>query len=869
MVYDKRDRLRFTQDTIQTSVNDWSFIKYDELNRPVITGILKNYSSGASALETATNAISLNETRDNNAINGYNNASYPTSNTDVYTVTYYDDYSFFNISGIGLSDSLRSTTYDNGIYNIQNKLAATNKGRVTGIMTMVLSDIVDIAAVPKNKLYCTSYYDKYGHLLRTISENHLGGKDVITNLYEDITFQVTQSKQEHHKGVEHITLEKLFEYDHTGRLLATREKVNSQPEITFNALKYNEVGEMITKYLHSNQTTGTRSFVQKVDYQYNIRGWLTQINDPTLGSDNDLYGMQLFYNNTTGMGNLAPSQGLYNGNIVGMKWNIKNDAMRGYQFSYDGLNRLSQANYAEGSSLSTNTGYFSESITNYDNNGNILGLQRKYNNTLVDGLTYTLFTKTNKIQRIVDSGTSDPAVDDYPGNSLDYIYSANGNMTFDGAKNLYIEYHHTLNLPQELDFGGNNRIFYHYTPTGVKLIKHTKPGTGPESLTHYIGNIVYIGGTLSYILTDEGRLIANGTGVDRKFLFEYSEKDHLGNNRLTFMGTDLGGAVDIVQTTSYYPFGLVMKQYNGNTSPDYQKNRYLYNSKELQDDKMTSEALTWYDYGARFYDPQIGRFHTVDPKAYKFFSTSPFSYCADNPMSRIDPNGKEWIISTWTDKKGKTHYDIYLTAVIVNESNDKNINNKQLENSTRAEMYRVFGHVKNVNFLLDLRTEKNISEVKGKEHIIHIVNPNHEKLYQFEKNGVKNYAPASGDLPFRNNPAGLNVYISSELAKETIDAYYYDNGAGYGGNKGNARSISHEFGHTAGWIHPDYDQASTYNMMEQYLNPKIENNQYNLMWPYNIVNKDFRKNYNWAIEITEEQLYILNRNYEKGKLNKK
>ena len=79
-----------------------------------------------------------------------------------------------------------------------------------------------------------------------------------------------------------------------------------------------------------------------------------------------MFGMQLFYNSTTGMGSLAPTQGLFNGNIVGMKWGIKNDVARGYKFSYDGQNRLSQASYADGSSLGNNVGYFSEKITAYD-----------------------------------------------------------------------------------------------------------------------------------------------------------------------------------------------------------------------------------------------------------------------------------------------------------------------------------------------------------------------------------------------------------------------------------------------------------------------------------------------------------------------
>ncbi len=66
-------------------------------------------------------------------------------------------------------------------------------------------------------------------------------------------------------------------------------------------------------------------------------------------------------------------------------------------------------------------------------------------------------------------------------------------------------------------------------------------------------------------------------------------------------GSDLGSSMDIVQTTNYYPFGLVMNQVNRNTWSDYKINKYLYNGKERQDDKMISESLNWYDYGKRLY----------------------------------------------------------------------------------------------------------------------------------------------------------------------------------------------------------------------------------------------------------------------------
>jgi RHS repeat-associated protein len=68
---------------------------------------------------------------------------------------------------------------------------------------------------------------------------------------------------------------------------------------------------------------------------------------------------------------------------------------------------------------------------------------------------------------------------------------------------------------------------------------------------------------------------------------------------------------------------------------------YKYNGKEL--DNMN--GLNWYDYGARHYDPTIGRFTTMDPLAEKYYSISPYAYCANNPMRYIDPTGMEWEIT--------------------------------------------------------------------------------------------------------------------------------------------------------------------------------------------------------------------------------
>ncbi len=117
------------------------------------------------------------------------------------------------------------------------------------------------------------------------------------------------------------------------------------------------------------------------------------------------------------------------------------------------------------------------------------------------------------------------------------------------------------------------------------------------------------------------------------YSYEYHLKDHLGNTRVAYSDANNNGFIDedeILQVTDYYPFGM---RHEIEGYPNHANQKYLYNGKELQ------EETGWYDYGARMYDPALGRFHTQDRFAEKYLDWTPYQYAGNNPILFIDVNG--------------------------------------------------------------------------------------------------------------------------------------------------------------------------------------------------------------------------------------
>ena len=291
-----------------------------------------------------------------------------------------------------------------------------------------------------------------------------------------------------------------------------------------------------------------------------------------------------------------------------------------------------------------------------------------------------------------------------------------------------IEYN-CINLPSRVDFLDGSKVLYTYDAKGTKLrtdyyinpMTAVAPQTTNEQCassatnlkhtwTDYCGNFIYENDTLKQTLIEGGYIsyeYPQNTAVTSISqlapTYHFYVQDHLGNNRLV---VDEGGTIE--QINHYYPYGGLMGESKNISS----NQRYKYNGKEF--DRM--HGLDWYDYGARFHDPATVRWFSVDPLSHKYYSMSPYVYCANDPVKHIDPDGKQY---TYKSTDGTIYLysngDFYLATKIegvkgyVKASNQKVVLSKKsnnimrrtllalraLDNSKDAVVKKVFDEVNN------------------------------------------------------------------------------------------------------------------------------------------------------------------------------
>lgn len=490
-VYDKRDRLALSQSGNQRLGNKWSFMKYDNLNRPVLIGETTIAKDRDGVLSDLLLDADLFEAR-GGSYHGYTNNTYPSvTNLNEYTLAkYYDDYTFKSLIG--------GTAYDYKPAEISGLIPANEFLRVNGINTGSKFKIPG----PDTWQWTVSYYDSTLNNVQNITGNHLSGTDIVSATYNFVGWK-TSKRETHSSSITSYTALEQYTYDITGRLLTTTHKKGTSPEVLLSKNTYNEVGTTTKREIHSTDTGS--SFFMTNNLTSNIKGW-PQVNNYELGTSGTF--LDLWYQYNEPAGTLTQKQ-RYDGSVSWIEWyhefGIPSNA---YELLYDPMSRLTSAQHFGG----TVDNSVNEATT-YDLNGNIKTLTRnsgKYTAVQSDNLTYDYgSTPSNVLKSVTDNATTNASVgfNDLNKSGDDYTYDNNGNLTSDKNRGITSITYNLLNLPTRMDFSDGNYILYTYDATGNKVSQDYRNSSSSIEKRDYVGGILYVNGALAMANHSEGRLI--------------------------------------------------------------------------------------------------------------------------------------------------------------------------------------------------------------------------------------------------------------------------------------------------------------------------------------------------------------------------
>lgn len=441
------------------------------------------------------------------------------------------------------------------------------------------------------------YYDYLGREIQCAAKYPDGSYYYVSCRYDFSGNPLTIRERYRHSGSEDIVYDRAYGYDSRGRTTSFTATIpNGTPARVEYA--YDAIGRLVQKTYQTERKID-------IDYSYTIQDWLTEIRSP-------VYGQTLRYN--------VPEWGArpsYTGKITEWVWHQK--AMRPsscahtYTFEYDNLSRMTAATLYD---MERPANCQEEQLV-YDKDSHISKLTR-------DGVSYDFQISNSQVKR-VSRGPADAGL-------AEYRYDPNGNQTFSPLNNLSISYNF-LNLPQEVREEGTLHASFRFLADGTKYQQTT-----PEGLGYcYIGSLVFALNkgvkTLESAEFPDGRIRAS-YGNSPQYNPYYFIRDHLGSVRVE---VDQRGTVK--STNDYYPFGLQRPTTEVAIRSD---NRYEFNGKE----RLDFGEQYYLDYGARLYDPVIGRWISQDPLAEKYYAASPYTFCAADPVNNIDPDGKDvWEIS--------------------------------------------------------------------------------------------------------------------------------------------------------------------------------------------------------------------------------
>ncbi len=594
VVYDQLDRPVLSQDAQQRTRQEWSWTKYDALGRIILSGLTTRQDTlgqvslqNIATADTATSHQYEQRTSDGATFAQFytTTQSFPQlgqggqfsaqgfSAGPALSASYYDDYDF-NHDGQPDADAHYDTSTDAqfpaGAAPVADAL------RTTGMPTRTLTRVLGVAEGDLTQaawLTTTTFYDERARPVQVQTTNarkdpttHQPYLDVLTTQL-DFTGKVVQ-RVAVHQGPSHtpVAVREFFTYDHSNRLVSTRQQLpgEARPAL-LDSVQYNELGQVTRKSL------ATGRLRQDVDYAYNIRGWLTSLNDPYSPNPtkHDLFHLSLHYERgfTTGYEQ-------YNGNLTGQTWRGRDGVQRATGYVYDPLNRILQGDFVARTLAATpSAGAWTQELDNYrlsfvsyDDNGNLATLRRRgllqagtshrpKQYGAVDNLSYAY--QGNRLQAVDDavSGNETPRLKGYNGapTSLagdfqeagvqlgqEYLYDANGNLTADKNKGITgILYNH-LNLPRQIHFGQvGDSVVFRYAASGQKVARLVYQTGKPLARTDYLGPYQYEGDSLKFFPHAEGRVLRFVQYDDAhqptvSYQREFTVKDHLGNLRLAY-----------------------------------------------------------------------------------------------------------------------------------------------------------------------------------------------------------------------------------------------------------------------------------------------------------------------------------------------
>ncbi|MBO9693373.1 DUF6443 domain-containing protein [Chryseobacterium sp.] len=629
VVYDAADRPVLTQDVNLKSKGQWLLTKYDAFGRVAYTGLIAGGDRASLQSQVAAQVISETPSDTGFSKNGimvYYTNNFLSGFTMVLTVNYYDAYP-------------RDTKEFPPAKILDQYVINEDKALNGGISTKGLptaSYVKNIEDDNWTKTYF--YYNTKGGKVAEKSWNHLGGYTK-KEFKLDFTGAVDESYTYHKKGSSdaEVVIKERFVYDDQKRLLKHYHQVNSQGEELLAENTYNDLGQLINK--KTGNTTGTP--LQSIDQTYNIRGWITKVNDPA-SLNGKLFAYEIKYHNPVYS---TVSTGKYNGNISEIDWQAADGRpFSRYNYQYDGLDRLKSGIYSEPNTTVPQNNYYNEVLT-YDVNGNIQTLKRNrllanVGAVVMDNLGYTY--TGNRLNTVTDTSGNYGGYPDSSGNPISY--DSNGNMTSHIDRGiLQIDYNY-FNLPNYIRFDQNYTSHdledntsvntkYLYNAAGGKLRKVYTYGAGRMNLktvetTDYLEGFQYTNDVLSFVPTAEGYY----DFVKNLYIYNYT--DQVGNIRLAYY-KDASGNLKVDRTSHFYPFGL---EFGGNlntansVSPNY---KYSTQGQEKQTE------TGWSSYRWRNYDSAMGRFFNVDPLSEKYNTWSHYSFSGNRVVDARELEGLE------------------------------------------------------------------------------------------------------------------------------------------------------------------------------------------------------------------------------------